>query len=230
LSATSMTAGSGPPSPPGPAGPGRFMANLRWPGVDRYPYRRRIRIGTPSAPPVAQEIEATLRRLRFHVEVHSAPGGPSNSVSILGERNVVPVSMSLARAMPLLTLIGAGVVLGVVDWLVTNQFIVVFPWVGAFAIAAFVFRLRIGGAYLSELIFVEVRPLPAMPPSNAPSVGTVWGAGRARSEGEMGPEHERTVVKITPLIPLSDIVAFVVQETSRHLARGAAPPPAGQSM
>jgi hypothetical protein len=229
LPATSMTAGSGPTPPPGTQAPGRFMASIRWPSVARYPYRRRIRIGTPAAAPVAEEIEATLRKLRFRVEVHPTPGAPPGTVSILAERNVVQVSMSLARALPLLTLIAAGVVLGIVDWLVTNQFIVVFPWIGAFAIAAFVFRLRIGGAYLSELIFVEVQPLPARAPSNAPSVGTVWGAGRARSEGEMGPEHERTVVKITPLIPLADVIAFVVQETSRHLAR-TGPPPTGQSM
>jgi hypothetical protein len=206
------------------------MASLRWPAVTSFPYRRRIRIGTPSAARVAEEIEATLRKLRFHVEFHPTPGVAPESVSILAERNVVPVSMSLARAVPLLTLIAAGVVLGITDWLVTNQFIVVFPWIAAFAIAAFVFRLRIGGAYLSELIFVEVRPLPAMAPSNAPSVGTIWGAGRARSEGEMGPQHERTIVKITPLIPLTDVIAFAVQETSRQLARAGAPEPAAQSM
>jgi hypothetical protein len=230
MSATSMSTGSGPPSPHGPAAPRRFMADLRWPAVSRFPYRRRIRIGTPSATRVADEIEATLRNLRFRVEVRASPGGDADSVSILGERNLVQVSMSLTRALPLVTLIAAGAVLGLTDWLVTNQFYVVFPWIGAFAVAAFVFRLRIGGAYLSELILVEVRPLPATPPSTPSSVGTIWGAGRARSEGEMGPQHERIVVKITPLIPLSDIVAFVVQETSRHLARAAAPTRASQSM
>lgn len=230
MSATSMSTGSGPPSPPGPATPRRFMADLRWPSIARFPYRRRIRIGTPSATQVADEIEATLRKLRFNVEVRPTPGGPPESVSILGERNLVQVSMNLARALPLVTLVAAGVVLGLTDWLVTNQFYVVFPWVGAFAVAAFVLRLRIGGAYLSELILVEVRPLPATPPSTAPTVGTIWGAGRARSEGEMGPQHERIVVKFAPLIPLSDIVAFAVQETSRHLGRSAVPTPSGQSM
>ncbi len=223
MSASSMSSGPGPPSPAGPAAPGRFLVGLRWPATSRFPYRRRIRIGTPAPDPVAREIEETLKRLRFHVEVRPTRGAPPGFTSILAERNVVPVSMSAARAAPLLTLIAAGVVLGVTDWFVTNQFYVIFPWVGAFAIAAFVFRLRIGGAYLSELVLVEVRPLPAAGPSAVASVGTVWGAGRARSEGEMGPEHERIVVKITPLIPLSDVVAFAVQETSRHLGRAAAP-------
>jgi hypothetical protein len=219
MSAPPMSTGSGPPSPPGSAAPGRFMADLRWPGVSSFPYRRRIRIGTPSASQVADEIEATLQNLRFSVEVRPMAGGPPDSVSILGERNLVQVSMSPARALPLITLIAAGAVLGLTDWLVTNQFYVVFPWIGAFAVVAFVLRLRIGGAYLSELILVEVRPLPPAAPGTAPSVGTIWGAGRARSEGEMGPQHERTVVKMTPLIPLSDIVAFAVQETTRHLGR-----------
>ncbi len=223
-----MSAGAGPHPPAGAVAPGRFVADLRWPSVAAFPYRRRIRIGTPAAAPVAQEIEATLRKLRFAVQVRPIPGGPPEAVSILGERNLVQVSMSVARALPLVTLIAAGVVLGVTDWLVTNQFYVVFPWIGAFAIAAFLFRLRIGGAYLSELILVEVRPLPASGSATAASVGTIWGAGRARSEGEMGPQHERIVVKIAPLIPLSDVMAFAVQETGRHLGRP--PGPARQSM
>jgi hypothetical protein len=223
-----MSAGSGPPSPPGPAPPRRFLAELRWPSVSRFPYRRRIRIAAPSATRVAEEIEATLRKLEFSVQARPTPAGPPESVSILGERNVVRVSMSLSRALPLVTLLAAGVVLGATDWLVTNLFYVVFLWIGAFGVAAFVVRLRIGGAYLSELVLVEVRPLPATAPATAATVGTIWGAGRARSEGEMGPQHERTVVKFTPLIPLSDIVAFAVQETSRRLGR--VPVPAGQSM
>jgi hypothetical protein len=204
------------------------MADLRWPAISRFPYRRRIRIGTPSATLVADEIEATLRKLGFSVEVRPTPGGPPESVSILGERNLVQVSMSLARALPLVTLLAAGVVLGVTDWLVTNLFFVVFPWIGAFAVAAFLLRLRIGGAYLSELLLVEVRPLSAAPPATAAMVGTMWGAGRARSEGEMGPQHERIITKISPLIPLSDMVAFAVQETTRHLGRPLVAP--GQSM
>jgi hypothetical protein len=224
-----MPAGTGASSPPGPPAPSRFMAGLRWPELTRFPYRRRIRIGTPSTARVAEEIQATLRKLRFYVEARPLPDASPESVAILGERNIVPVGMSLARALPLLTLIAAGVVLGVVDWLVTNAFWVIFPWIAAFGVAALVFRFRIGGAYLSEMILVEVMPLPAGGSKASPSVGTVWGAGRVRSEGEMGPEHERVVVKIIPLIPLSDNVAFVVQETSRHLARpnppAAAPAP-----
>jgi hypothetical protein len=227
-----MSAGSGPPRPTGgTAAAPRWMAYLRTPPLAKFPYRRRIRIASASAPNVVQEVESILRRIRFTVEVRPpAPSaGPEAPTVILAERNVVRVSMSFARAIPLLTLIGAGAVLGIVDWLVTNQFLVLFPWVGAFAIAAFVFRLRIGGAYLSELILVEVRPMAGATPNAGPTVGTQWGAGRARSEGEMGPEHERTVVRIDPMIPLTDNVAFVVQETSRHLVRAPAPVPA-QSM
>jgi hypothetical protein len=197
------------------------MAGLRPPAVSEFPYRRRIRIANASAARVAEEIEATLRRLRFYVEVRSirSPTGADAGTLIVAERNVVRVTMSLARAVPLLALVAAGVVLGITDWLVTNEFLVVFPWIGAFAVAAFVFRLRVGGAYLSELIEVEVRPMPGDTDGSAPSVATLWGAGRARSEGEMGPEHERTVVRIDRLIPLTDHVTFVVQETSRRLGR-----------
>jgi hypothetical protein len=216
-----MAAGPGASSTLGPAAPGRFMAGLRWPALERFPYRRRIRIATVSSGRVAEEIQATLRKQRFYVEVRPLTVASPESVSILGERNIVPVTMSLARAVPLLTLLAAGIVLGVVDWLITNAFWVLFPWIAAFGVAALIFRLRIGGAYLSEMILVEVKPLPPSGTSAA-SVGTLWGAGRARSEGEMGPEHERIVVKITPLIPLSDNVAFVVQEASRHLGRTAA--------
>ncbi len=226
-----MSAGSDPARPVAPTGaPGRWMAGLRTPGIARFPYRRRIRIASPDAERVAGEIEATLRHIRFHVDVRTGAerGSPGVTTTLIAERNVVRVPISIARALPLVALVGGGVVLGLVDWLVTNQFLVLFPWIAAFAIAAFVFRLRIGGAYLSELIVVEVVPLASSSGGGAPSVGTIWGAGRARSEGEMGPEHERTVVRITPLIPLADNIAFVVQETSRRLAAPA--PGAAQSM
>jgi hypothetical protein len=150
--------------------------------------------------------------------------------TILAERNIVRVTMSSTRALPLVALVAAGVVLGLTDWLVTNNFLVIFPWVGAFAVAAFVFRLRVGGAYLSELIRVDVRAVPPSSPTGAVTVATIWGAGRVRSEGEMGPEHERTVTRIDPLIPLTDHVAFAVQETSRRLGHPPPPGAPGQSM
>jgi hypothetical protein len=229
-----MSAGNGPSRPTGvPVDAHRWRAGLRTPPIDRFPYRRRIRIASAELARVVEGIARTLRRIRFDVEVRRGTPLADGVVPavIVAERNLVPVPMSLARAMPLLALLAAGAVLGIVDYFVTNNLLFLFPWIAAFGIAALIFRLRIGGAYLSELILVEVRPMPATTPGVGPSVGTQWGAGRARSEGEMGPEHERTVVRIDPMIPLADHIAFVVQETSRELAGGpTVRPAASQSM
>jgi hypothetical protein len=195
-----------------------------------FPYRRRIRFATPDRGSVVDELVGTLTRIGFRAGVVEGTSHVPGVTTIVAERNVVRVTMSAARAIPVGVLVTAGLVLGLTDWLVTGYLLVVFPWIGAFAVGAFLLRLRMGGAYLSELIMVEVRPVPASGSGPAtekaevPSVTTLWGAGRARTEGELGPERKRVMTRAEPMIPLRDSITFVVHEASRGLVRGTGVP------
>jgi hypothetical protein len=233
---------------PAPSGTWLGHPRLIVPEPVGFPYRQTATVAKGGIDRTSQLVTQTLVGLGFEIIFTGpAPLGPSAESStplpgrtlIVAERNVRFDAPDLIVRLTIWTLVGAGIVLGVIDAAVYVSILVLFPWVGAFTGLALLFWFVYGRTYRSDVAMIYLAPL--IPPvGGAPSSGdpqphtiiVLAGAVRSdtRSAEKMGSrqpirvEREFRMVRVPGLLIRAVSPKPPVPSTSPNVTSGALDP------
>jgi hypothetical protein len=222
------------PPPGAPPASGLFgLPRLLIPELALFPYRQKIPVVSGGIDRTSRLIRESLSNQGFAVGGAASPvvsvrasSLQSRPISlIVAERNVRHDSAGLSLHVTIWALVGCGVVLGVVDSDVIGSWVILVPWVTAFAAMAFVFWYAFGRCYRSEVVMVVLEPEGGSSvstvgvPGVASSPHTVtWFAGRVRSETRNAAEpNSRRPVRVDPALDLVRVLADLIKDFKKRM-------------
>lgn len=216
-----MATGSPPPSGPAPGRESRLTVPLWVPDLSKLADRRAADVPADAAGNVEAALRACFQSVGFRVLSSSSPSDPRAGgrarFGLIAERDLEPVLSSSRHLVAIWGLVGCGIVLGVVDAIVVGSVVVAVPWIGIFAAGAILLRVRVGGAYTSDVIVAVVRGTGNSPTGASAPVGVTWYGGRVRSEGVMGPWRGRVPVQVSSTIPVTAALDWIAREFRRRM-------------